>query len=116
MSWCTAWHALPAGHSRATPRRARGRRLGGRTAGAQGNLALLSHGWFAALALAYFRFQDLPKQLEGIPLEYFGEALAWMKQRPEIDPGRLAVLGTSRKAVELSTPASWAPCIRLSML
>jgi len=56
---------------------------------------LASHG-YAALALAYFRFQDLPKQLEGIPLEYFGEALAWMKQRPEIDPGRLAVLGTSR--------------------
>ena len=56
---------------------------------------LASHG-YAALALAYFRFQDLPKKLEGIPLEYFGEAIAWMKQRPEIDPGRLAVLGTSR--------------------
>jgi dienelactone hydrolase len=56
---------------------------------------LASHG-YAALALAYFRFEDLPPQLESIPLEYFQHALQWMIQRPEIDGARLAVLGTSR--------------------
>jgi dienelactone hydrolase len=56
---------------------------------------LASHG-FAALALAYFRFEDLPATLEGIPLEYFGLALSWMAERPEINPEQLAVLGTSR--------------------
>jgi dienelactone hydrolase len=56
---------------------------------------LASHG-FAALALAYFRYEDLPRDLENIPLEYFGEAIAWMMQRPEIAPERIGVMGTSR--------------------
>lgn len=56
---------------------------------------LASHG-YAALALAYFRYEGLPDNLRNIPLEYFGEALAWMKQRPGIDGSRLAVMGTSR--------------------
>ncbi len=56
---------------------------------------LASHG-YAALALAYFHFEDLPADLEDIPLEYFGQALAWMMKRPEIVADRIAVLGTSR--------------------
>jgi hypothetical protein len=56
---------------------------------------LASHG-YAALALAYFRYEDLPRELAAIPLEYFGSALAWMMQRPEILPGRIGVLGISR--------------------
>lgn len=56
---------------------------------------LASHG-YTALALAYFRYEDLPKDLEAIPLEYFGTALAWMIGRPEIVPGRIAVVGVSR--------------------
>ncbi len=56
---------------------------------------LASHG-YAALALAYFRYEDLPAQLEAIPLEYFGQAVAWMMQRPEITPERIGVMGTSR--------------------
>jgi dienelactone hydrolase len=56
---------------------------------------LASHG-FAAFALAYFRYEDLPKELEAIPLEYFGRALAWLRQRPEIITDRIAVVGTSR--------------------
>jgi len=56
---------------------------------------LASHG-FAAFALAYFRFEDLPEMLEAIPLEYFGQALEWMMHRPEIVPNRIGVLGTSR--------------------
>jgi dienelactone hydrolase len=56
---------------------------------------LASHG-YAALALAYFRYEGLPNELSAIPLEYFGQALAWMKERPEIAPGQLGVMGTSR--------------------
>jgi dienelactone hydrolase len=56
---------------------------------------LASHG-YAALALAYFRYEDLPAQLEDIPLEYFQRALSWMAKRPEIAPDHIAVLGTSR--------------------
>jgi len=56
---------------------------------------LASHGYFA-LALAYFHFEDLPKELERIPLEYFQKALEWMVDRPEIGDAKIAVLGTSR--------------------
>jgi dienelactone hydrolase len=58
---------------------------------------LASHG-FAAFALAYFRYENLPKALEGIPLEYFGNALMWMMKRPEIFPDQIAVMGTTRGA------------------
>lgn len=56
---------------------------------------LASHG-FVALALAYFRYEDLPGDLEAIPLEYFGEAIGWMMQRPEVAAERIGVMGTSR--------------------
>jgi dienelactone hydrolase len=56
---------------------------------------LASHG-YAAFALAYFRFEDLPAQLDGIPLEYFGDALKWMATRPEIAVDKIGVLGGSR--------------------
>jgi dienelactone hydrolase len=69
--------------------------------GSEGGLPLRKAAWlasrgYAALALAYFRYDDLPPRLENIPLEYFGSALAWMMQRPEISSDRLAVVGTSR--------------------
>jgi dienelactone hydrolase len=51
---------------------------------------------YAAFALAYFRYENLPTDLEAIPLEYFGRALSWMMTRPEIEPRHIAVLGTSR--------------------
>lgn len=56
---------------------------------------LASHG-YSALALAYFRYENLPKELAAIPLEYFGEAIAWMKQRPEVLPDHIGVVGVSR--------------------
>ncbi|MGB7758602.1 MAG: acyl-CoA thioesterase/bile acid-CoA:amino acid N-acyltransferase family protein [Bryobacteraceae bacterium] len=56
---------------------------------------LASHG-YAAFALAYFHYEDLPRLLAGIPLEYFGKALSWMARRPEILADRVAVMGGSR--------------------
>ena len=69
--------------------------------GSEGGVPLRKAAWlasrgYAALALAYFRYDDLPPRLEGIPLEYFGSALAWMVARPEITADRIAVVGTSR--------------------
>jgi dienelactone hydrolase len=72
---------------------------------------LASHG-FAAFALAYFGYDDLPKELEAIPLEYFGRALAWMKQRPEVMADRIAVLGNSRGAELALQLGSMYPHIR----
>ena len=106
--------------------------LGGSNGGLPARQAawLASRG-FAALALAYFRYQDLPPQLEQIPLEYFDRALTWMAARREITPGKLAVMGTSRggelalqlgsmfpaiSAVVAYVPADvrWAACCRMN--
>jgi dienelactone hydrolase len=69
--------------------------LGGSEGGLPSRRAawLASHG-YAALALAYFRYENLPARLEGIPLEYFGQALVWMMSRPEISV--IGVMGVSR--------------------
>ena len=56
---------------------------------------LASHG-YAALALCYFHCEGRPDQLQNIPLEYFGAALVWLTERPEVDAKRLGVLGASR--------------------
>jgi dienelactone hydrolase len=87
--------------------------LGGSEGGLPSRRAawLASHG-FAAFALAYFRFEDLPKELAGIPLEYFGRALSWMANRPEIAGDRIAVLGISRGAELALQLGSMFPRIR----
>ena len=56
---------------------------------------LATHG-YAALGLAYFQFEELPANLEEIPLEYFGEAISWMRQNESVDPSRLAICGVSK--------------------
>ncbi|HTV08909.1 MAG TPA: acyl-CoA thioesterase/bile acid-CoA:amino acid N-acyltransferase family protein [Candidatus Aquilonibacter sp.] len=56
---------------------------------------LANHG-YVTLALAYFAVPGLPQELRNIPLEYFGEAISWLSQRPDVDPARLGVVGTSR--------------------
>ena len=58
--------------------------------------ALLAAHGIAALSLAYFAYEDLPKDLVEIPLEYFAEAVAWLQRRPEVGRARVGVLGMSR--------------------
>ncbi|XP_049754639.1 acyl-coenzyme A thioesterase 6 isoform X2 [Elephas maximus indicus] len=45
--------------------------------------SLLSGHGFAVLALAYFRFEDLPEYLNDVHLEYFEEAVDFMLQHPK---------------------------------
>jgi dienelactone hydrolase len=87
--------------------------LGGSEGGLPSRRAawLASHG-FTAFALAYFRYEDLPKDLAGIPLEYFGRALSWMANRPEIASDRIAVMGVSRGAELALQLGSMFPRIR----
>lgn len=55
---------------------------------------LASHG-YPALALAYYNINNLPSTLENIPLEYFKNAIEWMKNRKEIKNG-VTLFGKSR--------------------
>jgi dienelactone hydrolase len=69
--------------------------LGG-VGGVQSSAALFASHGFAALALAYFRYEDLPADLVEIPLEYFAEGIAWLKSQVTVLGDRVAVVGASR--------------------
>lgn len=58
--------------------------------------AYLASKGYAALALAYFRFEDLPTSLENIPLEYFQNAIHWLQSRADVRRNDIGVLGGSR--------------------
>jgi dienelactone hydrolase len=58
--------------------------------------ALLGAHGIAALSLAYFAYDDLPRELVEIPLEYFADAIDWLRRRPEVNATGVGVLGMSR--------------------
>jgi pimeloyl-ACP methyl ester carboxylesterase len=49
---------------------------------------------YDVLSLAYFAYEDLPETLSSIPLEYFAEGFAWMRET--FGSTKLAVQGASR--------------------
>jgi dienelactone hydrolase len=58
-------------------------------------MMLANHG-FAVLSLAYFGAPGLPKTLEGVPMETFSRALAWMRRNPAVNPRFVAIYAESR--------------------
>ena len=56
---------------------------------------------FVGLSLHYTGREGLPKLPEEINLEYFENAIKWLKKQPEVDPDKIIVMGASRNA-ELS--------------
>lgn len=56
---------------------------------------LASHG-YTVLALGYFGLEGLPENLDNIPLEYFQNALQWMKRQSAVDDNNIALFGASR--------------------
>ncbi|XP_041615501.1 peroxisomal succinyl-coenzyme A thioesterase-like isoform X1 [Vulpes lagopus] len=55
---------------------------------------LAGHG-FATLALAYYNFEDLPKEIDNVDLDYFEEALCYMLQHSEVKGPGIGLLGIS---------------------
>ena len=62
----------------------------------EGGVEALSSEGYAALTLAYFGVEGLPRELVEIPLEYFGRAIEWLKSQPEVDADRIAIVGNSK--------------------
>jgi uncharacterized protein len=62
----------------------------------EGGVEALASKGYAALTLAYFGVEGLPRELVEIPLEYFGKAIEWLKSQPEVDANRIAVVGNSK--------------------
>ena len=57
--------------------------------------ALQSQG-YGVLHLSLFRAPGQNPRLELIPLEYFEVALAWLRRQPEVDGGRIGIIGVSK--------------------
>ena len=71
--------------------------LGGSSGGVwEARAALLASRGYAALALGYFRMPGLPQGLVNIPLEYFENAIRWMRGQDWLGDDLLAVIGSSR--------------------
>ena len=69
--------------------------------GAEGGLheddaALLAAHGYVVLALAYYGMPGLPQTLTGIPVEYFGTALNYLRGRADVAANRIAVHGISK--------------------
>lgn len=74
--------------------------------------AMLSSHGFVAFSLAYFGMGELPASLEEIPLEYFKQAIEWLKQQPSVKKNSMSVFGTSKGAEAALLAASQYKDIR----
>ncbi|KAI8511622.1 myristoyl-CoA hydrolase [Branchiostoma belcheri] len=71
--------------------------LFGSTGGlAEYRAALLASRGFAVLALAFFAFDDLPKEMYDIDLDYFEEAADWLLSVPNVQSHGVGILSTSK--------------------
>jgi dienelactone hydrolase len=73
--------------------------LGGSEGGiesAAGRASHFANHGIAALALPYFNYPGLPPELKNIRLEYFEDAIRWMRRQPEVIAQKLGVVGASR--------------------
>jgi len=67
---------------------------------------------FATLALAYFGRSPLPPMLEEIPLEYFHNAIDWLRGAPGVDSTCVGVVGHSKGSEAALLIGATAPHVR----
>nr|XP_045011454.1 acyl-coenzyme A thioesterase 1-like isoform X2 [Jaculus jaculus] len=58
--------------------------------------SLLSGKGFAVMALAYYNYDDLPKNMDTLHLEYFEEAVSYLLNHPEVKGPGIGLLGISK--------------------
>jgi dienelactone hydrolase len=67
---------------------------------------------YVAFALAYFGIEDLPEELEEIPVETVERALEWLARHPRVNGDKIAVWGASKGAELALLAASFYPQIK----
>ncbi|KAL0963079.1 hypothetical protein UPYG_G00349400 [Umbra pygmaea] len=58
--------------------------------------SLLANKGFVVLALAYYGYQDLPKIPKFLDLEYFEEAISFLKSQPQVQGPGIGIISISR--------------------
>ncbi|MDA7028153.1 acyl-CoA thioester hydrolase/BAAT C-terminal domain-containing protein [Bacillus sp. CLL-7-23] len=74
--------------------------------------ALLSNHGYATLALPYFQYKQLPKQLVEIPLEYFQDVITWIFHQEGINHKKMGIFGRSKGGELALLIASHFPEVR----
>ena len=85
----------------------------GGLASASGEAGLLAKSGYVTMGLAYFGAPGLPQTLTNIPLEYFKTALDTLRARPDVDPSRIGVVGTSKGGEAVLLIASRYPEVKV---
>lgn len=89
--------------------------LGGSEGGEEGGKRIaqaFAREGYGVLALAYFKAEGLPQQLQEIPLEYFDAGIAWLAKQPLTDASRVAIYGISKGGETALLVASRRPEIK----
>ncbi|XP_072272543.1 acyl-coenzyme A amino acid N-acyltransferase 1-like [Pyxicephalus adspersus] len=73
--------------------------------------SLLASRGFATLALAYFAYDDLPKNFDHLDLRYFEEAAQFVTSHPKVSGKGVGVIGVSKGAEMALAMASYLPQI-----
>ncbi|XP_018618234.2 acyl-coenzyme A thioesterase 1-like [Scleropages formosus] len=77
--------------------------------------SLLANKGFVVLCLAFYRYDDLPKAVEELDLEYFEEALTFLRSQPEVKGPGLGVVSISKSGDLALSIASFLPGIAATM-
>ncbi|XP_033895212.1 acyl-coenzyme A thioesterase 1-like isoform X1 [Acipenser ruthenus] len=73
--------------------------------------SLLASRGFAVLALAYYSYLDLPKDMRELDLEYFEEAVSFLRTHPQVKGPGIGVLAISKSGDLALSMASFLPGI-----
>ncbi|GCB69279.1 hypothetical protein scyTo_0013948 [Scyliorhinus torazame] len=71
--------------------------------------SLLANHGFTTLALAYWRYEDLPEDVINFDLGYFKEAVNFLKQHPKVKGPGIGAMGISKGADLVLSMASFLP-------
>ncbi|XP_050192614.1 acyl-coenzyme A thioesterase 1 [Myiozetetes cayanensis] len=77
---------------------------------------LLANYGFAVLALAYYAYEDLPKEMKEFHLEYFEEAVNYMLQHTQVKGPGIGLLGISKGGDLCTSMASFLKGITATAL
>lgn len=74
--------------------------------------AMMASRGIATLALAFFAYEDLPKTMDDLELEYFEEAVETLLRQAEVVPDRCGVVATSKSSDVACCMATWMPQVK----
>ncbi|XP_077408508.1 acyl-coenzyme A thioesterase 1-like [Vanacampus margaritifer] len=77
--------------------------------------SLLANKGFVVLALAYYGYQDLPKNPKRLDLEYFEEAVNYLQHHPKVGGPEVGIISISHSGALALSMSSFLTCIKATV-